>query len=300
MKLEVFKFHAMGGPAQVRFYANSRSIAQKWADGAIAEINRLEQKYSRYRADSVASEINAKAHQGIELDEETTLLLNYANQLFDQSDRLFDITSGILRQVWDFKSGVLPQQKQINAILPLIGWQKVTWNPPFLQFPVANMQIDFGGYVKEYAADAAAKICRQMGAESGLVDLAGDISIVGSTPDNKGWPIGISNPKNPATALSRLNLRAGGLASSGDYERSIVVSGKRYSHILNPLSGWPVDTFAGVSVVADACLLAGSLSTVAMLKGEQLGRAWLEEMAMPFCCISHSDEVHASDEFSLS
>ena len=295
MELHSYPFKAMGGPCQVKFYANTKTQAETWATIAIDEICRLEKKYSRYRDDSVTGKINSDAHKGISLDDETAVLINYADQLHTQSDRLFDITSGVLRNAWDFKSGTLPSQAEIDALLPLIGWHKVIWDAPYLKFPVAGMQLDFGGYVKEYAADAAANACREHGARHGLVELGGDISIIGPTIDNKGWAIGIRNPRKPDSVATCITMLSGGLASSGDYERYFIVDGQRYSHILNPVTGWPIDTFASVSVVADHCLLAGSLTTIAMLKGEQLGLSWLQSTSVHYYCITKTGEVNCSE-----
>jgi len=295
MELHNYPFKAMGGPCQVKLYANSKTEADAWATIAIDEIARLEKKYSRYLENSVTAKINSAGQDGIVLDDETAVLINYADQLHTQSDGLFDITSGVLRYAWDFKSGAIPSQSKIDALLPLIGWHKVIWDAPYLKFPVAGMQLDFGGYVKEYAADAAANACREHGARHGLVELGGDISIIGPSIDNRGWAIGIRNPRKPNSVATSITLLSGGLASSGDYERFFVVDGQRYSHILNPLTGWPIDTLASVSVVADHCLLAGSLTTIAMLKGEQLGLSWLQSTSVHYYCISTTGEISRSE-----
>jgi thiamine biosynthesis lipoprotein len=295
MELHNYPFKAMGGPCQVKLYANTKTEADTWATIAIDEVGRLEKKYSRYLENSVTGKINSDGHKGINLDDETAVLINYADQLHAQSDGLFDITSGVLRYAWDFKSGAIPSQSKIDELLPLIGWHKVIWDAPYLKFPIAGMQLDFGGYVKEYAADAAANACREHGARHGLVELGGDISIIGPSIDNRGWAIGIRNPRKPNSVATSITLLSGGLASSGDYERFFVVDGRRYSHILNPVTGWPIDTLASVSVVADHCLLAGSLTTIAMLKGEQLGLSWLQSTSVHYYCISSTGEISRSE-----
>ena len=141
-------------------------------------------------------------------------------------------------------------------------------------------KIDFGGVVKEYAVDRVAALCRDAGIRHGFINLGGDIKIIGPHPDGTPWRVGIRHPRNPNGVVQRLNLSGGGLASSGDYERCIVVDGVRYSHVLNPKTGWPVRHLAAVSVWADFCLVAGSASTIAMLKEDQ-GPAWLEELGAP-------------------
>ena len=148
------------------------------------------------------------------------------------------------------------------------------------------MEIDFGGVVKEYAVDRAATLCWEAGARSGYVNLAGyvnlggDIKIIGPRPDGSPWRIGIRHPRRPGALIQTVSLHRGGLASSGDYERCIVLDGVRYGHVLNPKTGWPVRHLASVSVAGDLCLIAGSAATIAMLK-EAAGPAWLAGMGLP-------------------
>ena len=293
MELYTFEFKAMGSPCELRLYSNEKVFAQEVADTAIAEVIRLEKKYSRYRNDSVTSEINNSAGKknGIEVDAETALLLNYAQVGYEQSDGLFDISSGILRKAWDFRSQQLPSQKDINALLPLIGWDKLSWQDPQLCLPVKGMELDFGGYVKEYAADVAANVCRNENIQGGLVNLGGDICIIGPHPSGDAWKVGIRHPRNPSVPMSFVLLEKGGLASSGDYERFMTINGVRYAHILNPKTGWPVNSLASTSVYAEQCVVAGTSSTIAMLKGELAGIAWLEELGLPYISMNQQQKI---------
>jgi thiamine biosynthesis lipoprotein len=161
----------------------------------------------------------------------------------------------------------------------MVGLGKILWTPPLLQFPLAGMALDFGGIGKEYAADRVADLCSTNGIDSGLIDLGGDIRIIGPHPDGSPWRVGIRNPDHPETALAMLELREGAIASSGDYERYIEVAGRRYCHILNPITGWPVQGLSSVSVTAPSCLVAGSICTIAMLKGRD-GPTWLESLGV--------------------
>lgn len=283
----------MGSPCELRLYAENKTTADLIANDAIAEVHRLEKKYSRYREDSVTSNINnsAGSKSGIEVDNETALLLNYAHVGYEQSSGLFDITSGILRKAWDFRSNKVPSQKDIESLLPLIGWNKLRWSSPLLCLPLTGMELDFGGYVKEYAADVAANFCRHAGIKGGLVNLGGDVCIIGPHPDGNPWKVGIRHPRNPNMPMSFVLLSKGGLASSGDYERFMLVEGVRYAHILNPHTGWPVNSLASASVVAEQCVVAGTSSTIAMLKGEQCGATWLEELGLPYLCMNQNEEI---------
>jgi thiamine biosynthesis lipoprotein len=275
MRLHRLAFKAMGSPCEVRVYGGDEAEATLQA--ARAEVARLEAKYSRYRDDSLATRINQSAGDdtGVEVDAETAHLLDYADSCFRQSDGLFDITSGILRRAWNLKSGRLPAQSEIDALLPLVGWKQVRWRSPLIVLPKPGMQLDFGGYVKEYAADRVAELCRERGAQHGLVDLGGDLAVIGPHPDGQPWRIGVRDPNEPARALGTLPLAWGGIASSGDYERCMVVDGKRYGHILDPRTGWPVRGLSSVTIAASHCLVAGTITTIAMLKGER-GTAWLD------------------------
>ena len=128
MQLHTVHFRAMGSPCSIRLYAPSAAQAKLLAEPLIAEVERLEQAYSRYLPTSILSAINVSAgRHEVVLDEETSALMHYAYQAWQQSEGLFDITSGVLRKVWDFHSQQLPSQLQIDAILPLIGMEKLEW-----------------------------------------------------------------------------------------------------------------------------------------------------------------------------
>lgn len=287
--MEIFshRFKAMGGPCEVRLHAPDAARAQAWSRAAEAEVLRLEQRYSRYREDSVTSRINRSAGdaRGVEVDAETAALLDYADTAWRQSEGLFDISSGVLRQAWDFKARRVPSQEEIERILPRIGWHKLHWRRPRLVLPLAGMELDFGGYGKEYAADRAAQAARQAGAAHGFVELAGDIALIGPHPDGMPWQIGISDPRAPQRPLASIPLDRGAIASSGDYERYFEHDGRRYCHILDPRSGWPVQGLRAVSVAAEQCLVAGTASTIAMLKGDPGGREWLQQLGLPYLCV---------------
>ena len=288
-----YSFRAMGSPCELHLYGDHAARRDEIAEAAREEVFRLERKYSRYRDDSLATEINRSAGDpaGLELDDETAALLDYADTAFHQSGGLFDITSGILRQIWDFHSGRLPAPELIDRTLERIGWRQVRWQRPHLVLPRSGMELDFGGYVKEYAADRTAELCRSRGVRCGLVDLGGDLSVIGPHPDGAPWIVGIRHPRNPQAAMARLPLESGGVATSGDYERFMIVDGVRYGHILDPRTGWPVDGLRCVSVAASHCLIAGTASTIAMLKGASLGRAWLDELGLPNLRVDQAGEV---------
>jgi thiamine biosynthesis lipoprotein len=282
-----FDFQAMSSSCQIRLEGRDETDLAAAAERAIKEIRRIERKYSRYRSDSIVSTINqaAGSQTPVRVDKETAGLLGFASQLYQMSDGLFDVTSGIFRNIWNFKAGKVPSQEQIDAVLPLIGWSKVNWDGERISLPLSGMEIDFGGFGKEYAADRAATIIQEAGIQHGFVNLGGDLRVIGPRSTGQGWRFGIQHPRDDGQVLVSVELAAGGLATSGDYERYFEADGRRYCHILDVRTGWPVNCWASVSVVAPACLAAGALSTIAMLK-QKVARDFLEDQAASALLIS--------------
>ena len=288
------RFKAMGGPCRLRLDCADATLAKRAIAAAEAEVVRLERKYSRYLPDSLTSAINraAGSAHAVPIDAETAGLLGFGQTLWEQSGGLFDLTAGILRRAWDIRSVKLPAQSTIDGLLPLIGWDRVQWDQNVILLPESGMEIDFGGCVKEYASDSAAAVLASHGIERGLVDLAGDMAAVGAGCAAEPWSVGIRNPRDSATAIAQFALAGGGLASSGDYERCMLVDGRRYGHILNSTTGWPVQGLAAVTISAPQCLVAGGSATIAMLKPEAEALTWLRELGLPWFAVDSAMRCH--------
>jgi thiamine biosynthesis lipoprotein len=249
---------------------------------AVAEVERIEAKYSRYLASSFLSSLNQAAGQGgtVQVDAETAGLLDYAFACFRKSDGLFDITAGVLRRAWNFRSSQLPSDDDIQALLGLIGMDNLNWQNHRLTFSVKGMEIDFGGIGKEYAVDRVAALMVEAGIEHGLINLGGDLVALGPQLDGRPWTIGLPDPHRAGKLLAEVPFTQGALATSGDYERCIVIRGQRFCHILNPHTGWPVSGLSSVTAIAPQCMVAGSVATIAILK-EFKGIEWLAERGLP-------------------
>jgi len=286
-------FHAMGSPCHLQFYAVSRQQAQEAKLLVQQRLEQLEQRYSRYRDDSLISKINraSGSAKATKIDPETAALLAYAEQCFQESDGLFDVTSGILGKAWSLNKTVLPSEQQLRQYQKLIGWKKVEWSQKSVYLPEAGMQLDFGGIVKEYAADSIAQLLKNKGITSGIVELGGDIKVIGPRPSGEGWPVAIRNPLEQNKQSLQLTIKQGALASSGDYERFQLIDGVRYSHILNPKTGMPTTGLRAVSILSEHCVVAGSIATLAMLKGTK-GLNWLQENKLNFFCCQEGGEIH--------
>ena len=276
----------MGCPCELRFDADSKEAFSRAIEPCLREIRRFETKYSRYLPDSVTSAINRAAGvSAVPVDAETASILEYAAVCHEQSDGLFDITSGVFRRVWHPQRTTLPSQQELDACAAKAGWDKVRISEREVFLPLPGMELDFGGVVKEYAADAAAMVAGNAGLHHGLINLGGDIRIVGPQANGRPWPIGIVHPMRPDAAIATLPLAEGAVTTSGGYERFVEIEGRRYGHLIDPRSGWPVDGLLSVSVVASQAIVAGSVATVALLQGEADGLDWLDRCGAQYLAV---------------
>ena len=254
------------------------------------EALRIEQTFSRYRHDNVIHKINQGLR--VEVDAETQALFDFAQNAHDISEGLFDISSGVLRRIWNFKNlNQLPSDQQIQVHRDLVGWQKVNWAPPFIQL-TKGMEIDLGGIGKEYAVDKCRLLLSQLCQQPFLLNFGGDLCVSGPRNGDRAWITAIENPstvmsqkQGPMTSRRQttqehLTLKQGAIATSGTARQYVVINGKQYGHILNPKTGMPVENAPlSVTAAAPSCIEAGMLSTLAMLQGEG-AEAFLEEQGV--------------------
>lgn len=278
-------FLAMASPCEVLCEIDEPGEVRRLTALVATEAWRIEDKLSRYLRGNIVSRINTAGGRPIRLDPETSQLVEFSTTLHKLSGGRFDVTSGVLRRVWTFDGGSkVPSKSAVKDVLRLVGWHRVKWAAPILQME-PGMEIDFGGLGKEYAVDRAAALLREATAASCLVNFGGDLVAVRKPRSRDAWKVGVEalNPKD-SIADRLLNLQIGGLATSGDARRFLLRDGIRYSHILNPLTGWPVpDAPRAVTVAADTCTQAGMLSTLAMLEGAR-AEAFLDAQGVRSWC----------------
>lgn len=280
----VGQFLAMASPCEIHLETGSRKTALHLCTLAMNEALRVEAKFSRYRRDNILWQINNNRGSSITVDEETTRLLDFADQCHELSDGLFDVTSGVLGTVWTFDgSDNVPKQHQIDKLLPLIGWQKVDWQTPSIRLP-AGMQIDFGGIGKEYAVDRTVDLLRASTRMPFLVNFGGDLHASAPPEASGAWQVGIEAASEAEISSRGLTLRKGALTTSGDAQRYLLKNGIRYGHVLNPHTGWPaVNAPSSITVAGNSCVEAGILSTLAILKGAD-AESFLMEQDVPHWC----------------
>ncbi len=279
------RFTAMASPCEVLIETQDSVLATHLTSVAHSETKRIEQKFSRYLSNNPMANINHSDGKPVVIDDEIFRLLEFANSCFQLSEGLFDITSGVLRQAWKFDgTGNVPTPEAVKVLMPNIGWQKVKYDQSSIIL-AKGMELDFGGIGKEYAVDCVAKLCAEYATTTSVVvNFGGDIQVTRPRQNKQPWHIGIESPDDNNGSTKILKIVSGGLATSGDARRYLLKEGKRYSHILNPETGYPIENAArSVTVAAPYCIQAGLLATLALLQGAN-AEAFLQQQGIKFWC----------------
>jgi thiamine biosynthesis lipoprotein len=279
----VGRFTAMAGPCQVIVDTDDRAEAAAAVAIAEREAVRIERKFSRYHDDNIVHRINHSDGRAVAVDEETARLLDYATTCHAISDGLFDITSGVLRRAWTFDGGDrVPEPAAVARALALVGWHRVRWEGRAVTL-LPGMEIDLGGIGKEYAVDRAAALVAAETRAPTLINFGGDLYAGGPRRGGRPWSVGVDDPARTGVAIvERIALTRGGLATSGDARRFVIHQDRRLGHILDPRTGWPVEGAPrSVTVVGPTCLEAGTLSTLACLRGPGAAE-FLDEQGVTF------------------
>ncbi|MGB7184803.1 MAG: FAD:protein FMN transferase [Burkholderiaceae bacterium] len=285
-------FTAMASPCELLIDTRDEQLARHLTNLAAREAARIEQKFSRYRNDNLIHAINTASGQPVRVDDETSRLLDFANHCYRLSDGLFDVTAGVLRQAWHFDgSQNLPTRTQVKNLLVLVGWEKVRWYAPEISMP-AGMEIDLGGIGKEYAVDTSLAIIENETDVPVLVNFGGDLRAARPPSGQPAWRVGVESVRSSSGVASSgvavtpvaktIALTRGALTTSGDARKFLHKGGKRYGHVLNPKTGWPVANAPGsVTVQGETCTETGLLATLGLLHGAQ-AEDFLTAQQVPF------------------
>lgn len=271
-----YPFVAMGSGCEILLDMDSTPAFQAAVGTAQRPIRRLEKKYSFFDPASLLSRLNSKAYGGeFELDEETAHLLEMAGDLFRKTGGGYDPTIGSLHGCWDFRAMRLPDPARLEAQREGIGWEKVELSKGGLRLLHPATKIDLGGLVKEYALDASVAALEAIGVRRGLVNLGGDLRVVGRIPPgNRPFRIGVANPRHHHGTSATLALREGAVVTSGDYQRYFFHQGRRYHHLLDPRTGYPMELrYSGVTVHGRSAMEAlRECKRIMMNRGKGKGR----------------------------
>jgi thiamine biosynthesis lipoprotein len=295
------KCRAMSTPVNIAFAANS-AVAQEFGRAAIDWIARFESRYSRFLAESIVGQINARSGgDWMELDEDADRLLSICAEMHCLTRGVFDPAALPLLRIWDWKAEPprIPAESAIRAARDISGWEKVQRRPRGIRLPMAGMGIDLGGIGKEFAVDQLVVMAREFGISDVMVDIGQDIRVAGHSVGKDAWYIGLEEPDRPGECWTAVRLTDQAIATSGDYFRSFTVDGRRYGHIIDPRSGLPVsNSCQAVSVIAPNCVMAGILSTAGFILGPEEGLELIREQRSAEACITTEHARHQTRRFS--
>ncbi|WP_407479796.1 FAD:protein FMN transferase [Elizabethkingia miricola] len=266
----------MGSRFQITLVDNDSISAERNIDKAIAEITRIENLISEWRPETQISQVNQNAGiKPIKVDKEVFDLTKKGIYFSKLTDGAFDISIVAMDKIWKFDDSMdeLPSEQAIKESVRHVGYQNIildsTNSTIFLKNP--EMKIGFGSIGKGYAADKTRDLMKSMGVKAGIIDASGDISTWGTQPDGKPWAIGINNPFNDHKMAAVLYFKENAVTTSGSYEKYAEIHGKRYSHIMNPKTGYPSTGLTSVTITGPNATMANGFSTSVMVLGVKDG-----------------------------
>lgn len=299
--LRRLRWQALGTQCEVQYVCEDAARARAFEMEATGWVAAFEAKYSRFRPDSLLSRINAAAGKDwVAIDAEMEQFLDLSASLFQLTLGVLDVTALPVMRLWNYKAENprIPSMEEIAAALRLTGWLKVQRRAGLVRLPEVGMALDFGGWGKEYAVDMVAQIARRHGLTQALVDFGHDLCAVGAAPGKPAWHIGLEDPAEPGSCWGSVAVSDCAVASSGDYLRTFTLNGRRFGHIVDPRTGWPVlNGCHQVTVIARGCLQAGVLSTAAFILGAEKGRIMVDETMGAEACFVTETAKHQTKGF---
>ncbi|MDA9554948.1 FAD:protein FMN transferase [Pelobium sp.] len=297
----------MGNQFEICVVADEENFAYQKIDEAIAEISRIEQLLSTFKPDSQTNKINENAGiKPVEVDAEVFHLIKRAIRISEISQGAFDITYGSLdKRFWNFDTSMtsLPDPKLAKKAVQLINYQNVILDSErqtvFLK--EKGMRIGFGGIGKGYAADCAKRKLQEAGVNSGIVNASGDLVTWGNQINGKPWTVGIANPEHRLQPFSFLDISNMAIATSGNYEKYALINGKKYSHTIDPHTGFPVSGIKSVSIICPQAELADALATPVMVMGVEVGLNLINQLRNIACIIIDDDNrLYTSNNINVT
>jgi len=290
----------MGSRFDISVVASSSAEGEKYIDLAVAEISRIERLISSWDANSETSEINRNAGiKPVRVNLELCELIKRAIQISKITDGAFDISYASMDKIWKYDGSMkqMPTEQEVQSSVQKVGFENIILDEQnqtvFLKF--AGMKIGFGAIGKGYAADKAKKLLQDAGVKSGLMNASGDLNCWGKQPDASSWKVGITNPLNKNKIFSWFDIDDQAVVTSGNYEKYIEFNGKRYSHIIDPRTGYPATGIMSVSVFASKAELADALATSIFVMGASVGLDFINQLNGVECIIiDDQNKIHSS------
>lgn len=297
----------MGNRFEISVIANDTIFAETCIDAAVEEIQRIEKLLTTFKDDSDTNRVNAMAGiKSVRVEKEMIALVQRCQKISQITQGSFDITYGSVdKSLWNFDKNMtaLPDAATAKKAVRLINYKNVIVDEKectiFLK--AEGMRIGFGGIGKGYAAEKAKSILQQMGIKSGIVNAAGDLTTWGLQPNGEPWTIGIADPDATRPPFSSLNITDIAIATSGNYEKYVVIDGKKYSHTIDPKTGLPVSGIKSVTIIALNAELADALATPVMVMGIKAGLHLIDQLPHIHCIIiDENNKLFTSANITLT
>ncbi|CAN5749557.1 FAD:protein FMN transferase [soil metagenome] len=287
----------MGNRFEISIVTDDELWANECIDAAVEEIRRIEKLLTTFNESSQANIVNRYAGiKPVKVDKEVFELVLRSKKISDLTQGAFDITYGSMdKDLWNFNKDMtrLPHPEIAQQLVRLINYNNVILNEhnSTIFLKEKGMRIGFGGIGKGYAADRAKIVLEQRGITSGIVNAAGDLSAWGFQPSGRPWTIGIADPNAARNAFSYLEITNTSIATSGNYEKFIVIDGKKYSHTIDPKTGLPVTGIKSVTIISPSAELADAMATPVMIMGTKVGLNMINQVKGLACIIIDDNDI---------
>lgn len=295
----------MGSMFEMILHHEDEDKAVFLLDLASKEIQRIEDLLSEFKHNSVTSQINQSAGiSDFQCGSEVFQLIKRANQISELSYGMFDISISPLKKLYMFKNSdfEFPSQNSISRARDLVSYKKIhlNENTQSVFLSELGMSISFAAIGKGYAADQVKKIWIENEVVSGVISASGDMNTIGNKSNGEPWSVGIPNPTNKEEMIVYIPLINNSIATSGDYEQFFIYDDKKFSHNINPLTGYPVDSITSVSIISPAAELSDALATAVTIMGVEEGLSFVNQLPETHCIIVDSSKtVHFSNNIQL-
>lgn len=296
----------MGNRFEITVVSSDNEWANQRIDDAVAEISRIERLFTTYKEDSQTNLINRNAGIApVKVDKEVFDLVYRSKKISKLTQGAFDITYGSIdKSLWNFDKDMkaLPDAETAKKAVHLINYNNVLLDEKgttvFLKYP--GMRIGFGGIGKGYAAEMAKNLLKQKGVTSGIVNASGDLTAWGKQPDGQDWTIGIADPDAAEQPFSYFSISEMAVATSGNYEKYVMIDGQKYSHTIDPKTGLPVKGIKSVTVICPNAEIADAMATPITIMGVKAGLDMINQVNGIECIIIDDDNiVHTSKHINL-
>lgn len=296
----------MGNRFEISVVADDEETALQHIDKAVEEIRRIEKLLTTFSDSSQTNRINQNAGiKPVKVDREVFDIINRSKRISDVTQGAFDITYGSVdKRLWNFDKDMtsLPDAATAAKMVRLINYRNIIMDESkcTVMLKEKGMRIGFGGIGKGYAAERAKKILKECGVKSGIVNAAGDLTAWGCQPNGKEWTIGIADPDAARQPFSYLNITDNAIATSGNYEKFVLIGGKKYSHTIDPKTGLPVHGIKSVTIISPNAEIADAMATPVMIMGIKVGLDMVNQVKGLACIIiDENDRIYTSKNIQL-